>query len=94
MRLSLRYVNTIKKYFCEFFGEGDVFLFGSRTDDSKRGVDIDLYWVVKNHDNLFEKKIKLLSRIKQIGIINVDKWFEIKDLRNEIAHEYEDSNDV
>ncbi len=82
MRLSLRYINTIKKYFYEFFGEGDVFLFGSRTDDSKKGGDIDLYFVVKNHDSLFEKKIKFLSRVKrELGEQKIDIVFNIDGSR-------------
>ncbi len=56
MRLSSKYINVIKKYFHIFFGEGDIYLFGSRVDDDKKGGDIDLYLVVKNHTNLFEKK--------------------------------------
>ncbi len=78
MRLSQRYIVTIKKYFHEFFNEGDIFLFGSRTDDSKKGGDIDLYLVVKNHNNLFEKKIKFLSRIKrELGEQKIDVVFNL-----------------
>ena len=47
----------IKKYFNLFFHDGDIYLFGSRVDDSKKGGDIDLYFVLQEHANLFEKKI-------------------------------------
>ena len=43
MRLSQRYIEVIKKYFKEFFQNGEIYLFGSRVDDSKKGGDIDLY---------------------------------------------------
>ena len=56
MRISNKYVEVIKKYFYQFFKEGEIYLFGSRVDDSKKGGDIDLYLVVKEHSNLFEKK--------------------------------------
>jgi uncharacterized protein with HEPN domain len=29
-----------------------------------------------------------------MDIINVDEWFEIRDLRNEIAHDYEESDEI
>ena len=55
IRLSEYYVNTIKNKFQEFFKQGEIYLFGSRTDMSKKGGDIDLYLVVDDHTNLFEK---------------------------------------
>jgi predicted nucleotidyltransferase len=82
MRLSTRYVKIIKKYFKEFFIEGDIYLFGSRVDDAKKGGDIDLYLIVNNHNNLFEKKIKFLSRIKrEIGDQKIDVVFNVDPLR-------------
>ena len=56
MRLKQHYIDSIKKYFVEVFEHGEVYLFGSRVDDTKKGGDIDLYLVVNNHLNLFEKK--------------------------------------
>ncbi len=82
MRLSPHYIDTIKKYFYAFFDDGEIYLFGSRTDDSKKGGDIDLYLVVKNHDNLFEKKIKFLSRVKmELGEQKIDIVFNLDDTR-------------
>jgi len=73
MRLSKEYQNIIKEKFKEFFKDGDIYLFGSRVDDNKKGGDIDLYLVVKNHINLFEKKLKFLSRVKrELGEQKID----------------------
>ena len=82
MRLLPHYQETIKKYFKEFFGNGEVYLFGSRVDDNKKGGDIDLYFVLKNHSNLFEKKIKFLSRVKrELGEQKIDVVFNIDNSR-------------
>lgn len=43
MRLSKFEINSIKQAFLEIFEDGEIYLFGSRVDDSKRGGDIDLY---------------------------------------------------
>ncbi len=76
MRLSKKYINTIKKYFKIFFNEGEIYLFGSRVDDAKKGGDIDLYLAVVDYDNLFEKKIKFLSRVKkELGEQKIDIVF-------------------
>ncbi len=65
MRLTSHERRVIKEEAARVFGEEtDVFLFGSRADDSKLGGDIDLYIKVKNKDDLYEKKTKFLSRVK------------------------------
>ena len=30
--------------------------------------------------------------MERIDIVNVNEWFEIRDLRNEIAHDYDDND--
>jgi len=76
MRLSKKYINTIKKYFKIIFNEGEIYLFGSRVDDAKKGGDIDLYLAVVDYDNLFKKKIKFLSRVKkELGEQKIDIVF-------------------
>lgn len=82
MRLSSYYRKVIKKYFDQFFKEGEIYLFGSRVDDTKKGGDIDLYLVLKEHTNLFEKKIKFLSRIKrELGDQKIDIIFNTDNSR-------------
>ena len=82
MRLSTKYQETIKKYFYQYFQDGSIYLFGSRIDDDKKGGDIDLYLVVKNHINLFEKKLKFLSRIKrELGEQKIDVIFNTDNSR-------------
>ncbi|NCO00525.1 MAG: nucleotidyltransferase domain-containing protein [Epsilonproteobacteria bacterium] len=42
MRLSNRLIKLIQKASADSFGNSEIFLFGSRTDDTKKGGDIDL----------------------------------------------------
>lgn len=82
MRLSVKYRQVIKKYFYEFFQNGEIYLFGSRVDDTKKGGDIDLYLVLKEHTNIFEKKLKFLSRIKrELGEQKIDIVFNTDNTR-------------
>jgi len=64
MRLKEKEITTIKSTIAEVFGEATIYLFGSRLDLSKKGGDIDLFIIPKNKNNLFEKKIKALARLK------------------------------
>ena len=77
MRLLPEQQKTIKKYFLEFFEKGQVYLFGSRADDNKKGGDIDLYMVVPNLENLMQKKIDFLVAVKrEIGNQKIDVVFD------------------
>jgi len=42
MRLSKRIINILQNNIKKSFGDVNIYLFGSRTDDNKRGGDIDL----------------------------------------------------
>ncbi len=65
-----------KKIFHEVFGQGKIYLFGSRTDDNKRGGDIDLYLNPKNRENLYKKKIFFLFELDaSIGEQKIDVVF-------------------
>jgi predicted nucleotidyltransferase len=73
MRLTKSEIKSIKSTFDEVFGSGDVYLFGSRVDDSKRGGDIDLYIKTNNIQNKTKQKIEFLAKLKQkIGDQKID----------------------
>ncbi len=40
-------------------------------------------------ENINKPFLDILNQLETIDIINVDKWFELRDLRNEIAHDYD-----
>jgi len=43
-------------------------------------------------ENINKPFLDILNQLEAMNIIEVDEWFEIRDLRNEIAHDY-DNND-
>lgn len=45
-------------------------------------------------ENVNKPFLDILNQLEVIDIINVDDWFEIRDLRNEIAHDYEDGDEI
>ena len=82
MRLSENYIKVIKKSFIEVFNKGEIYLFGSRVDDSKKGGDIDLYLIVEDKIDMFKKKIKFLAKIKrELGEQKIDVIFNIDENR-------------
>ena len=56
MRLSKRLINLLKKASLSSFGDYDLYLFGSRVDDTKRGGDIDLAIKTTMNKKEFSKK--------------------------------------
>jgi predicted nucleotidyltransferase len=63
MRLTEFETTAILKAFREVFGNGDVYLFGSRVDDAQKGGDIDLYLKPEDQTNRFDKKIRFLAQL-------------------------------
>ena len=82
MRLSKRIINIIQDNIRKSFGDVNIYLFGSRTDDNKSGGDIDLAIDTNISKQEFRKKkflfLAMLMRIDfdyKIDIVN----FNTKD---------------
>ncbi len=76
MRLSEQQCSIIRNAVAENFGlDANVWLFGSRVDDSKRGGDIDLYIeaATDDADEIVEAKLRFLVALyKQLGEQKID----------------------
>jgi len=73
MRLSSEVTCVIQDAFVQVFERGDLYLFGSRVDDARKGGDIDLYVDTENREHMGEKRIEFLTRIKrEIGDQRID----------------------
>ncbi len=64
MRLTTYEQESIKNTFSDIFKNGEIYLFGSRIDDNKKGGDIDLYIHPIDFNNLSNKKINFLIKLK------------------------------
>ncbi|MDX8404971.1 MAG: nucleotidyltransferase domain-containing protein [Mariprofundus sp.] len=74
MRLSEEQQQHIHEAVCLVFGENaQVYLFGSRVDDSKRGGDIDLYLEVNDSPDWFQRKLRLgVELVRRLGERKID----------------------
>ncbi len=69
MRLSESEISIIKNVACEVWGnQTHIYLFGSRTDDSKRGGDIDLF---VNLEAEQEPKKIMLQKAEFLGKLDI-----------------------
>ena len=69
MRLLNDDIKAIKQTFLEVFKQGNIFLFGSRVNDSLKGGDIDLYIVptlALDRAEILDKKINFLVKLKSL----------------------------
>ncbi|MDQ1339861.1 MAG: UDPglucose 6-dehydrogenase [Campylobacterota bacterium] len=83
MRLNTNEVRAITRTFKEVFGDGRVYLFGSRVDDSKKGGDIDLYLCPsEKFADSQKKKIEFLLKLEELlGEQKIDVVFEMDKAR-------------
>jgi len=86
MRLDKKDREIIVTTIEDVFGKVKVYLFGSRLDDDKKGGDIDLFIVSEEKSNLFEKKIKVLSKLERTLHKPIDIVLH-KDFNREIEKE-------
>ena len=45
-------------------------------------------------ENIHRPFLDILNILERVGILEVEMWFVLRDLRNEIAHNYEDDEKV
>lgn len=82
MRLTPEQINIIKEKTALIFGDDSkIYLFGSRTDDNKKGGDIDLFIDLdKEIESPVLKTIRLNGLIQQaIGMQKIDIIFHTPD---------------
>ena len=84
MRLNKFEIDTINKLAKKHFGDGtSVYLFGSRTDDRKKGGDIDLFIGNDNEEvSTLEAKVGFPAELKtKIGEQKIDVVFDNANTR-------------
>lgn len=76
MRIESKVLQVIQEQFKPYRNEGDLYLFGSRLDDHKKGGDIDLLFLCTDgvsKELLLSKKLEILVQIKKrIGERKID----------------------
>ena len=84
MRLSESQIEIINKLAKKYFGPmATVYLFGSRTDENKKGGDIDLF-ISNDDENILtiEAKVRFLAELKRnIGDRKIDVVFDNANCR-------------
>lgn len=85
MRLNKNKIEYLKKLSLEIFNSTNIYLFGSRTDDSLRGGDIDIYIQTTKKENILKSKIVFLREFeKEFGEQKIDLIIDNNSTKKEI----------
>lgn len=79
VRLSKFEIESIKDSVYDFLPEAEIYLYGSRTDSSKRGGDIDLLIYSNNKPNSEIQSKIYWSICEKIGEQKIDILYSTKD---------------
>ncbi len=90
MRLTAYQQQAIKQSVLDFLPDAQVFLYGSRTDDTKRGGDIDLLVLMDDRSSpgAFERRLHLkilASFYRTIGEQKIDLLIEDPEQMSDFA---------
>jgi len=85
MRLSQSQVEFFKKLSLDIFDSTNIYLFGSRVDDTLKGGDIDIYIQTDKKQDILKSKIIFLREFdKKFGEQKVDLIIDNKTVQKEI----------
>lgn len=62
----------------------------SKTQDSM-GAKLFRAYLLYQGENVDKPFLDILHALEKIDLVGVDEWFELREIRNEIAHDYEDN---
>ena len=73
-------------YFDQFF-----FRFSKLQDAMGEKLFSNILVFLKEENIASKPFIDILNRLEQLGLLDKNKWLELRELRNELAHEYDDN---
>ncbi len=62
----------------------------SKAQDSM-GAKLFKAYMLYQGTNVDKPFLDILNSLEKLNILEVDEWFELREIRNEIAHDYEDN---
>jgi uncharacterized protein with HEPN domain len=65
----------------------------SKAQDCMGGKLFKLF-ILFQGENADRPFLDILNSLEKLNILNVDEWFELREIRNEIAHNYDDNTET
>ena len=65
----------------------------SKAQDSM-GAKLFKAYMLAQGSNVDRPFLDILNSLEKLDILEVDEWFELREIRNEIAHDYEDNHNL
>ncbi len=65
----------------------------SKAQDSMEAKLFKSYLLYQG-ENIDKPFLDILHTLEKIDLLSVDEWFELREIRNEIAHDYEDNENI
>ena len=58
------------------------------------GAKLFKLFLLYQGENIDRPFIDILNELEKLNILDVEKWFELRDLRNEISHDYDNDDSI
>jgi len=74
------------------FADQIIYRFSKAQDTT--GAKLFKSYLLLQGENVDKPFLDILDRFEKMKIINIDEWFLLREIRNEIAHEYDDDTEI
>ena len=71
------------------FADQIIYRFSKAQDNM--GAKLFKAYLLYQGENIDKPFMDILNSLEKIQILNIDEWFELREIRNEISHDYEDN---
>jgi uncharacterized protein with HEPN domain len=84
--------NLIKNRVDLAFADQIIYRFSKAQDTT--GAKFFKTFLLYQGENVDKPFLDILDRFEKMEIVNIDEWFLLREIRNEITHEYEDNEEL
>jgi hypothetical protein len=84
-----RFTQLLSSHIDVAFADQVIYRFAKAQDSM--GAKLFKAFLLYQGENIDKPFLDILTSLEKLNVVNVDDWFELREVRNEIAHDYDEN---